>query len=171
MALLKTVRGFTPKIGKNCFLAENASLIGEVTCGDDCSFWFNAVVRADVNRIKIGNRCNIQDGAVIHCTYKTADTIIGDDVSIGHNAIVHGCHIGNRVLIGMGAIIMDKVEIPDYTIVAAGSIVPPGRKLESGFIYAGNPARKLKEFSEEQKEFLIERTSRNYMEYASWFSE
>jgi carbonic anhydrase/acetyltransferase-like protein (isoleucine patch superfamily) len=171
MALLKSVRGFTPKIGKNCFLAENASLIGEVTCGDDCSFWFNAVVRADVNRIKIGNRCNIQDGAVIHCTYKTADTIIGDDVSIGHNAIVHGCHIGNRVLIGMGAIIMDKVEIPDYTIVAAGSIVPPGRKLESGFIYAGNPARKLKEFSEEQKEFLIERTSRNYMEYASWFSE
>ncbi len=169
MALLKTVRGFTPKVGKNCFLAENATLIGDVTTGDDCSIWYNAVVRGDVNTISMGNKVNIQDGAVIHCTYKKSKTTIGNNVSIGHNAIVHGCEIHDNVLIGMGSIVMDNVVVESNVIVAAGAVVTQNSRLESGFIYAGMPAKKIKALSEDLKTGEIERIADNYLMYSSWF--
>ena len=171
MALIKTVRGFTPTTGKNCFLAENATLIGDVTTGDDCSIWYSAVIRGDVNTVSLGNKVNIQDGAVIHCTYKKSKTIIGNNVSVGHNAIVHGSEIHDNVLIGMGSIIMDNVVVESNVIVAAGAVVTQNSRLESGFIYAGTPAKKIKALSEDLKTGEIERIADNYLTYSGWFEE
>ncbi|TAD99281.1 MAG: gamma carbonic anhydrase family protein [Bacteroidetes bacterium] len=170
MALIKSVRGMTPVIGNNCYLAETATIIGEVEMGEDCSVWFNAVVRGDVNSIKIGKQTNIQDNAVIHCTYQTAPTVIGSQVSIGHNAIVHGCTIEDNVLIGMGAIVMDHAHIQSNVFVAAGSIVLEKSILESGYLYAGIPAKKIKPLDDNLKAILT-RISGNYIKYASWFQE
>jgi carbonic anhydrase/acetyltransferase-like protein (isoleucine patch superfamily) len=169
MALIKELRGFTPQFGTDCYLAENATIIGDVICGDQCSFWFQAVVRGDVNSIRIGNRVNIQDGAVIHCTYEKAPTSIGNNVSIGHKAIVHGCTLEDNVLIGMGAIIMDNAVIKSNSIVAAGAVVTQNTVVESGSIYAGAPARKIKELSPELQKGEIERIAGNYIMYANWF--
>lgn len=171
MAIIKTVRGFTPQVGENCFLAENAAVIGDVILGNDCSVWYSAVVRGDVNSIHCGNKVNIQDGAVIHCTFEKSKTILGNNVSVGHNAIVHGCEVQDNVLIGMGSIIMDNVVIESNVIVAAGAIVTQGSKLESGFIYAGTPAKKLKALPESLKTGEIERIANNYLKYASWFKD
>jgi len=170
MAIVKTVRGFTPEFGKNCFLADNAVVVGEVIMGDNCTVWFNAVVRGDVHSITIGNDTNIQDGAVIHCTYQKAKTVIGNKVSIAHNAIVHGCTVEDNVLIGMGAIVMDDAVIGTGSVIAAGAIILPGTKVEPGSIYAGVPAKKVKDTGEEMKA-VIERTARNYPMYAEWFKE
>ncbi len=168
--LIKTVRDFTPKWGDNCFFAENATLIGDVEFGDDCSVWYQAVVRGDVNAIRIGNRTNIQDGAVIHATYKKAATHIGDDVSIGHNAIVHGCTLQEKVLVGMGSIIMDHCIVEPYSIIAAGSVLTQHTHVKSGSVYAGVPAKKIKEIGPSLREGEIERIAKNYLMYASWFS-
>ncbi len=170
MALIKSVRGYTPQFGENCFLADNATVVGEVVMGDNCTVWFNAVVRGDVHSITIGNNTNIQDGAVIHCTYQKAKTTIGDNVSIAHNAIVHGCTIGNNVLVGMGAIVMDNAVVGDNSVIAAGAVVLAGTVIESGSIYAGMPAKKVKDITEEMKA-VIERTAKNYPMYAAWFRE
>ena len=171
MALIKTVRENTPIFGEDCYLAENATIVGEVIMGDQCSVWFNAVVRGDVHYIKIGNKVNIQDGAVIHCTYLKCPTTIGDNVSIGHNAIVHGCTIKSNVLIGMGSIIMDDVIVESGAIVAAGSVVTKGTLVEANSIYAGIPAKKIKNVSTELKEGEIQRIADNYLKYSSWFKE
>src|SRR4051812_10579663 len=168
MALIKPVKGITPVFGKNCFLADNATVVGEVVMGDACSVWFNAVVRGDVNAISIGNSVNIQDGAVIHCTYQKAKTVIGDYVNIGHNAIVHGCTLKERVLIGMGAIVMDHAVVEPYCFIAAGAVVLENTVCESGFIYAGIPAKKVKALSEEQRKLLNELPDR-YVMYSEWF--
>ena len=169
--LIKSVRGKTPKYGKDCFIAENATLIGDVLMGDGCSIWFNAVVRGDVNSIKVGNHVNIQDGAVVHGTYQRASTEIGDHVSIGHNAIVHGCEIQDHVLIGMGSIVMDHCVVEPYSIIAAGAVVPKNTRVPSGSIYAGVPAKCIKSVSPELMEGEIERIARSYDMYASWFEE
>lgn len=169
MALIKELRGFLPKWGDDCFIAENATLIGDLIMGVQCSIWYNAVIRADVHRIRIGDRVNIQDGAVIHCTYQKADTHIGNDVSIGHQALVHGCKLHDKVLIGMGAIVMDQAEVESYSIVAAGSVVTQGTKIDSGSIYAGIPARKIGEVSDELRNGEIERIAKNYIKYSSWY--
>jgi len=169
MALIKSCRGKNPNFGKNCWFAENATIVGDVTMGDDCSVWFSAVLRGDVNRIKIGNCVNVQDGAVIHCTYEKTQVEIGNNVSIGHNAIVHGAIIEGDVLIGMGAIVMDNCIIHSRVIVAAGAVVLEGSELESGFIYAGVPAKKVKKLPENLKKGEIERIAQNYKLYASWF--
>ncbi len=169
MALIKEVRGMSPKLGKDCYLAENATLIGDVEMGNECSFWFNAVVRGDVNAIRMGNRVNVQDGAVIHCTFEKTETRIGNNVSIGHNAIVHGCDIHDNVLIGMGAIVMDNAIVESNAIVAAGAVVTQGTVVESGFIYAGMPAKKIKALSEDLKKGEIERIANNYVKYSEWF--
>ena len=169
MALIKEIKGKYPVFGTNVYLAENATVIGEVQLGDDCSIWFNAVVRGDVHYIKIGNKVNIQDGAVIHCTYQKAPTNVGNNVSIGHNALVHGCTIHDNVLVGMGAIVMDGVVVESNSIIAAGAVVLEGTHIESGSIYAGVPAKKVKELSEEQTAHLVEGIANNYMMYASWF--
>ncbi|MEP7268308.1 MAG: gamma carbonic anhydrase family protein [Saprospiraceae bacterium] len=171
MPIIKTVRGFTPLFGKNIYLADNATIIGDVIMGEDCSVWFQTVIRGDVNAIRIGNRVNIQDGAVIHCTYEKAMTTIGDDVSIGHRAIVHGCTIHDRALIGMGAIVMDNAVVSSGCLVAAGAVILENSILESGAIYAGVPAKKVKELSKEQFDFFITRTAKNYMMYADWFRD
>ena len=168
MAIIKTVRGFTPSFGEECFIAENAVVVGEVTMGNHCTVWFNAVVRGDVHSITIGNNTNIQDGAVIHCTYQKAKTVIGHNVSIAHNAVVHGCTIEDNVLIGIGAIILDDAVIGANSVIAAGAVVLPGTKVESGSIYAGMPARKVKDITDEMRE-VIQRTARNYPMYAEWF--
>ncbi len=168
MALIKAVRGIAPKLGENCFLADNATVVGEVVLGDNCTVWFNAVVRGDVHSITIGNNTNIQDGAVIHCTYQKAKTVIGNNVSVAHNAIVHGCTIGDNVLIGMGAIVMDNAVVGDNSVIAAGAVVLAGTIVEPGSIYAGMPAKKVKEITDEMKEVII-RTARNYPMYAEWF--
>ena len=152
-------------------MADNATLIGDVLMGDGCSIWFNAVVRGDVNSIKIGNHVNIQDGAVIHGTYQSASTEIGDHVSIGHNAIVHGCEIQDHVLIGMGSIVMDHCVVGPYSIIAAGAVVPKNTRVPSGSIYAGVPAKCIKSVSPELMEGEIERIARSYAMYASWFKE
>jgi len=170
MALIKSVRGNTPKFGFNCFLADNATIVGEVEMGDNCTVWFNAVVRGDVHSIVIGNNTNIQDGAVIHGTYQKANTVIGNNVSIAHNAIVHGCTIEDNVLIGMGAIVMDGAVIGSNSVIAAGAVVLPGTTVESGSIYAGMPAKRIKDISNEMRE-VIQRTAKNYPMYASWFKE
>lgn len=168
MAIIKTVRGFTPSFGEECFIAENAVVVGEVTMGNHCTVWFNAVVRGDVHSITIGNNTNIQDGAVIHCTYQKAKTVIGHNVSIAHNAVVHGCTVEDNVLIGIGAIILDDAVIGANSVIAAGAVVLPGTKVESGSIYAGMPARKVKDITDEMRE-VIQRTARNYPMYAEWF--
>jgi carbonic anhydrase/acetyltransferase-like protein (isoleucine patch superfamily) len=169
MALIKSVRGFSPKFGENCFLAENATVVGEVQMGKNCTVWFNAVVRGDVHSITIGDNTNIQDGAIIHGTYQKANTIIGSNVSIAHNAIVHGCTIGDNVLIGMGAIVMDGAVIGSHSVIAAGAVILPGTNVEENSMYAGMPARRIKDISPEMKE-VIERTAKNYPMYAGWFT-
>ena len=171
MALIKKVRGLEPTIGENCFLAENATIVGDVKIGDNCSIWFQAVLRGDVNSIEIGNAVNIQDGAVVHCTYEQSKTIIGDRVSIGHKAIIHGCQIKEDVLVGMGAIVMDHVIVEPNVLIAAGAVVLENSHLESGYIYAGVPAKKVKKISEERFNNTIKRISDNYSMYASWFKE
>ncbi len=171
MALIKSVKGKEPQFGKNCYLADNATVVGEVLMGDDCSVWFNAVIRGDVNSITIGNKVNIQDGVVVHCTYLKAKTTIGNNVSIGHNAIVHGCTLEDNVLVGMGAIIMDHAVIETNSIIAAGAVVLENTRVESGSIYAGVPAKKIKNIDPEQFKILIERTATNYIMYADWFRE
>ena len=165
------LKGFTPKIGKDCFIAENASIIGEVVIGDKCSVWFNAIVRGDVGAIKIGNECNIQDGAILHATLGVSETILGDRVSIGHNAIIHGAVIEEDVLVGMGAIIMDNTRIKSNTIIAAGSIVLANKELEGGYIYAGNPAKKVKKIEDSNAGVYIELTPKAYQEYVEWYRE
>ena len=169
MALIKTVRGFTPAFGKECYLAENATVVGDVVMGDHCSVWFTAVIRGDVNRIRLGDRVNVQDGACIHCTYERAATQVGNDVSIGHRAIVHGCTIHDSVLIGMGAIVMDDAVVESNVIIGAGAVVPAGMRCEANSVYAGIPARKIKDLAPEQREDTIERIAAAYLKYASWF--
>ncbi|MBC8112403.1 MAG: gamma carbonic anhydrase family protein [Verrucomicrobia bacterium] len=168
MALIKSVKGIEPVFGKNCFLAENATIVGEVVMGDDCTVWFNAVIRGDVNSITIGNQTNIQDGAIIHCTYQRHKTVIGNQVSVAHNAIVHGCTIEDNVLIGMGAIVMDGCVIGKNSIIAAGAVVLQHTVVEEGSIFAGNPAKFLKKTTSEHTE-IINRTAKNYPMYAKWF--
>lgn len=168
---IKSVRGFTPQYGSECFLAENATLIGDVQMGNQCSVWYQAVIRGDVNAIRIGNRVNIQDGVVIHGTFEKAETSIGNDVSIGHNAIVHGCTIDDKVLIGMGSIIMDDCLIGSGSVIAAGSVVPKNTMVPPGSVYAGVPAKFMKLTSPELLEGEIERIAKNYIRYAAWFTE
>ncbi|MDP2386779.1 MAG: gamma carbonic anhydrase family protein [Bacteroidota bacterium] len=171
MALIKSVHGISPKMGENCFLAENCTLIGDVEMGNDCSIWFNAVVRGDVNSIRMGNKVNIQDGAVIHCTYQKTKVYLGNNVSVGHNAIVHGCTVHDNVLIGMGAIVMDNCEIGSNTIIAAGAVVLEGTKVEAGSVYAGVPAKKVKDINPELMSGEIDRIANNYLMYSSWFKD
>ena len=167
MALIKSVRGLVPKIGANCYLAENATIVGEVEMGDYCSVWFQAIVRGDVHFIKIGHHVNIQDGAIIHCTYQKAPTTIGNYVSIGHRAIVHGCTIEDNVLIGMGAIVMDHAVIKSGAIIAAGAVVLENTVCEGGYIYAGVPAKKTKETGDRTE--MLTRIANNYVKYSDWF--
>jgi len=169
MAVILPVEGVYPEIGNNCFIAPNATIVGDVVMGDDCSIWFNAVLRGDVNSIRLGNKVNVQDGAVIHCTFLRSKAIIGNNVSIGHNAIVHGCTVHDDVLIGMGAIVMDNAEVRSNTIIAAGAVVLEGTICETGSIYAGIPAKKIKEISEEMIHGQINRIADNYVRYADWF--
>ncbi len=169
--LIKSVNGKTPIIPEDCYVAENATIVGDVSFGDSCSVWFNAVVRGDVNYIKIGNKVNIQDGAVIHCTYQKYPTIIGDNVSIGHNAIVHGCVVQDNVLIGMGAIVMDNCTIESNSIIAAGAVVTQNTVVTSGSIWAGVPAKKVKDLDQSGFSGEIERIANNYLKYSSWFKE
>ena len=170
MAIIRKVRGHEPRFGKNCFLAETAVVVGEVVTGENCTVWFNAVVRGDVNSITIGDNSNIQDGVVIHGTYEKAKTVIGNNVSIAHNAVVHGCTIEDNVLIGMGAIVMDDCVVGTNSVVAAGAVVLPGTKIPPGSVYAGVPARRVKDIGEDMKAVII-RTAKNYPMYASWFRE
>ena len=170
MPIVKPVLDKYPRLGENCYLTENATVVGDVVMGKNCSVWFNAVVRGDVNSIVIGDNVNIQDGAVIHCTYQKAATTIGNNVSIGHNAIVHGCTIHDDVLIGMGAIVMDHAVVHSNTIVAAGSVVLENSVLEPNSIYAGVPAKKVKDISDKQKE-VFSRTANNYIMYSEWFKK
>ena len=169
--LLKSVRGFTPKYGKDCFFAENATVIGQVIMGDNCSVWFQAVIRGDVNAIIIGDRVNIQDGDVIHGTYKLSSTKIGNDVSIGHNSIIHGCSIKDSVLVGMGSIIMDDSIIESNSIIAAGSVLTKNTFVPEGTVFAGIPAKKIKEIDLNLKKGEIERIATNYITYSSWFKK
>jgi len=168
MAIIQSVRGFSPQFGENCFLAANATVVGEVSMGSDCSVWFNAVVRGDVHSITIGSMTNIQDGAVIHCTYQKSRTRIGSQVSIAHNAVVHACTVEDQVLIGIGAIILDDAVVPSQCVIAAGAVVLPGMVLEPGNVYAGVPARKVKATEPEMLE-VITRTAQNYVMYAKWY--
>jgi carbonic anhydrase/acetyltransferase-like protein (isoleucine patch superfamily) len=171
MPLLLPVEGVHPKFGINCFIAPNATIVGDVIAGDHCSFWFNAVVRGDVNSIRLGNKVNVQDGAVIHCTFKRSKTTIGNNVSIGHNAIVHGCTVHDDVLIGMGAIVMDNAVIGSNTIIAAGAVILEGTQIEPGSIYAGVPAKKVKQISQELVKDEINRIADNYVRYSDWFRD
>ncbi|MBL0077948.1 MAG: gamma carbonic anhydrase family protein [Bacteroidetes bacterium] len=169
MPYILPLKGFTPKLGENCFIAVNATIVGDVIMGNDCSVWFNAVVRGDVNSIIIGDKVNIQDGVCIHCTFEKTKTIIGNNVSIGHNAIVHGCTIEENVLVGMGAIIMDNAYIEKNALIAAGAVVLEGTRVEAGSIYAGVPAKKVKSLAPETFKDMNERIANNYIKYASWF--
>ncbi|MCL1670252.1 gamma carbonic anhydrase family protein [Elizabethkingia ursingii] len=171
MALIKELLGKTPEFGDNVYLAETATIIGDVKMGKDCSVWFNAVIRGDVNSIRIGNQVNIQDNAMIHCTFEKTETIIGDNVSIGHNAIVHGCQVHDNVLIGMGAIVMDDCIVENNSIVAAGAVVTQGTHIKAGEIWAGVPAKKIKSVSVDLLEGEINRISNNYIKYSSWYKE
>lgn len=171
MPVIKPVEGKSPQIPDDCFIAENATIVGDVEMGSQCSVWFSAVIRGDVNYIKMGNKVNVQDGAVIHATYLTSPTNIGNNVSIGHNAIVHGCTIHDNVLVGMGSIIMDDCVIESNSIIAAGAVVTQKTRVESGSIYAGVPAKKVKDVSQEQISGQIDRISNNYIKYSSWFKE
>jgi carbonic anhydrase/acetyltransferase-like protein (isoleucine patch superfamily) len=169
MPIIKTLNGITPQIPDDCYIAENATIVGEVSMGNQCSVWFNAVIRGDVHYIKMGNKVNVQDGAVIHATYKTSPTTIGNNVSIGHNAIVHGCTIHDNVLIGMGSIVMDDCVIESNSIIAAGAVVTKNTKVESGSIYAGIPAKKVKDISQDLISGEINRIADNYVKYSSWY--
>ncbi|MFY7740371.1 MAG: gamma carbonic anhydrase family protein [Flavobacterium sp.] len=169
--IIKSVNGKSPKIPEDCYVAENATIVGDVEFGSQCSVWFNAVIRGDVHYIKIGNKVNIQDGAVIHATYLKHPTNIGNNVSIGHNAIVHGCTLHDNVLIGMGAIVMDNCVVESNAIVAAGAVVTQNTIVESGTIYAGVPAKKVKDINASDFAGEIERISNNYVMYSSWFKE
>jgi carbonic anhydrase/acetyltransferase-like protein (isoleucine patch superfamily) len=171
MPVILPVEGVSPIFGDNCFLAPNATVVGDVVTGSDCSIWFNAVVRGDVNSIRIGNKVNIQDGAIIHCTYQRSKTVIGNNVSIGHNAVVHGCTVHDDVLIGMGAIVMDNAEIGSNSIIAAGAVVLENTKVEPGSIYAGVPAKKVKNISPALINGEINRIADNYVKYSGWFRE
>jgi gamma-carbonic anhydrase len=171
MALIKSVKGVLPKFGRNCFLADNATITGDVVMGDDCSIWFNAVVRGDVHSIRIGNKVNIQDGVIIHCTYQKATVNIGNNVSIAHNAVVHGCTIHDNVLIGMGAILMDDVVVESNSIIAAGALVSKGTTIESGSVYGGVPAKKIKTVDTSLLQGEIHRIADNYLMYASWYDD
>lgn len=171
MPVIKTINGKTPLLGNDCYVAENATIVGDVTCGDECSFWFNAVVRGDVHSIRLGNKVNVQDGAVIHCTYQKAATVIGNNVSIGHCAIVHGCTVKDNALIGMGAIVMDHAVVEENSIVAAGAVVTENMVVESGCIYAGVPAKKIKQLSPEHFKDINMRIASNYTMYKEWFNE
>jgi gamma-carbonic anhydrase len=171
MALIKEIRNMKPVFGKDCYLSENCSIIGDVVIGDNCSVWFNAVIRGDVHYIRIGNNVNIQDGAVVHATYQKSPTNIGDNVSIAHNAIIHGCTIKSNVLIGMGAIVMDDAVINENSIIAAGAVVKPGTVVESGSVYAGTPAIKIKEVDKNLIEGEIQRIAKSYLMYASWYKD
>lgn len=171
MAIILPVKGVRPKFGKNCFVAPNATIVGEVVAGDDCSFWFNAVVRGDVHFIHMGNKVNVQDGAIIHCTYQKAPTTIGNNVSIGHGAIVHGCTVKDNVLIGMKSVLMDHAVIGENSIIAAGAVVLENTIVEPGSIYAGVPAKKVRSINEHDTQDLIERIANNYVMYSSWFKE
>lgn len=170
MPVILPVKGISPQMGDNCFIAPNATIVGDVVMGSDCSVWFNAVIRGDVNSIRIGNKVNVQDGAVIHCTYEKTRAIIGNNVSIGHNAIVHGCVIEDNVLIGMGAIVMDNARVGSNSIIAAGAVVLEGTVVEAGSIYAGVPAKKVKTISQELIKGEINRIADNYLMYSSWFN-
>jgi carbonic anhydrase/acetyltransferase-like protein (isoleucine patch superfamily) len=171
MALIKTVRGFTPVYGENCFFADNAVIVGDVVMGNECSIWFNAVLRGDVNAIRIGNKVNIQDGAVLHTLYRKSIVEIGHQVSVGHNVVIHGAKICDNSLIGMGAVILDHAVIGENSIIAAGAVVLSGTVVESGSLYAGAPAKRMKDVSPEQTREMIERIADNYLMYASWFKE
>lgn len=167
MAIIKSLNGFTPKIGKNCFIAENAVIVGDVEIGDDCSIWYSCVLRGDVNPIRVGDRVNIQDGAVLHTLHKRSIVEVGNDVSVGHNAIIHGAKVGNNVLVGMGAILMDNAEVADGSIIAAGAVVLSNKKLEPG-VYAGIPATQVKSGSEEITA-SAHKNAQGYMMYKEWF--
>ncbi len=168
MALIKSVRGFTPVFGEGCFLADNCTVAGDVIMGDQCSIWFNVVIRGDVNSIRTGNRVNIQDNAMVHCTYEKTTVNIGNNVSIGHNAIIHGADIEDNVLVGMGAILMDDVVVGTGSVIAAGAVVLEGTVIKPGSIYAGVPAKYIKSAGEQSGE-MIERTARNYVRYSGWY--
>ena len=171
MALVRTLNGVTPSFGRDVFLAETAVVIGDVLMGDQCSVWYNAVVRGDVNAIRIGDRVNVQDGAVLHCTYQRAALTIGNNVSIGHNALVHGCTIHDNVLIGMGSIVMDHAEIGEGSVIAAGAVVLQGTKVEPGSLVAGVPGKRIREVGEDLSRNEIQRIAENYLKYASWYKE
>ena len=171
MPIIKPVNGKSPIIPEDCFIAENATIVGEVSMGSQCSIWFNAVLRGDVHFIKMGDKVNVQDGAVIHATYKVSPTTIGNNVSIGHNAIVHGCTIQDNVLIGMGSVVMDDCVIESHSIIAAGAVVTKNTRVEAGSIYAGVPAKKVKDISKELISGEINRIANNYVNYSSWFME
>ncbi len=169
MSLILSVKDVLPQFGNNCFIAPNATIVGDVAMGNDCSIWFNAVIRGDVNSIRLGNKVNVQDGAIIHCTYEKAKTVIGNNVSIGHNAIVHGCVIHDNVLVGMGAIVMDNADVGSNSIIAAGAVVLENTIVEPGSIYAGVPAKKIKDIPQEMITGEIDRIANNYVMYAEWF--
>jgi carbonic anhydrase/acetyltransferase-like protein (isoleucine patch superfamily) len=171
MSVILPVKGVFPQIPEDCFVAPNATIVGDVVMGSECSVWFNAVVRGDVNSIRMGNKVNVQDGACIHCTYEKTKAIIGNNVSIGHNAIVHGCTVEDNVLIGMGAIVMDNVHIGANSIIAAGAVVLEGTKVPPGSIFAGVPAKKVKDISPELLQGEVARIANNYVMYSSWFKE
>jgi carbonic anhydrase/acetyltransferase-like protein (isoleucine patch superfamily) len=170
MPYILPVKGVMPQIPENCFVAPNATIVGDVVMGDECSVWFNAVIRGDVNSIRIGNKVNIQDGACIHCTYQKTKTNIGNNVSIGHHALVHGCTVADNVLIGMGAIVMDNVQIGTNSIIAAGAVVLEGTIVQAGSVYAGVPAKKVKDISQELLSGEVQRIANNYLMYSSWFT-
>ncbi len=167
--LIKKLNGHIPELGEDCYLAENSVVIGDVVMGDNCSVWFNAVIRGDVHYIRIGNKVNIQDGAVVHCTYQKHPVNIGNNVTVGHNAIVHGCTIHDNVLVGMGAVVMDDCVVESNTIIAAGAVVTQGTHVESGTIYAGVPAKKVKDIGQEHISGEIERIAESYIKYAGWY--
>lgn len=171
MSYILPVKGILPAMGENCFIAPNATIVGDVIMGDDCSVWFNAVIRGDVNSIRMGNKVNVQDGAVIHCTYQKTQAIIGNNVSIGHNAIVHGCVIEDNVLVGMGAIIMDNAKIGSNSIIAAGAVVLENTIVPEGCIFGGVPAKKIKDIPQDLIKNEINRIADNYILYSSWFKE
>ena len=169
--MIKTINGKSPQIGEDCYIAENATIVGDVVMGNQCSVWFNAVLRGDVHYIKMGNKVNVQDGAVIHCTYLKSPTNIGNNVSIGHNAIIHGCTIHDNVLIGMGSIVMDDCVVESNSIIAAGAVVTKGTRVPSGTVFAGMPAKKIKDISTDLSVGEVERIANSYVKYSSWFKE
>ncbi|MGJ8661206.1 MAG: gamma carbonic anhydrase family protein [Bacteroidota bacterium] len=171
MALIKECRGFKPQQGNDCWFAENSTIVGDVIMGDQCSVWFNAVIRGDVNSIRMGNKVNVQDGAVIHCTYEKTKVNIGNNVSIGHNALIHGCEIEDNVLVGMGSIVMDDCYIESGSIIAAGAVLLEGTRVGKGSIWAGVPAKKVKDISPELFEGEVMRIANNYLKYSGWFKE